>query len=176
MKKTHGTGLGQETSRADSAPGKIELHEILRRDHDEVRGLFKKLGESASTEVSLRQELFARLEQELLFHMEAEERFYYTALEQHDAARPRILESYEEHQVARIVIGAFNSLAVDDERWPAKLKVLRHLVQHHMDEEEAELFKVTTKLLGGEMLQEIAEKVQGLRLEPRKHAGSREAE
>jgi len=176
MMKTHDSGPGLKASRGSGATGKRELYDILRRDHEEIRLLFTTLEKSASTQVDVRQDYFARLEQELLVHMEAEERFYYTALEQHDVARPQVLQGYEEHQVARIVIGAFNSLAVDDERWPAKLKVLKHLVQQHMDEEESELFTLTKKLLGNERLQEIAEKVQGLRLEPRKPAGTRETE
>ena len=63
------------------------------------------------------------------------------------------------------IIGAFNGLAVDDARWPAKLRVLGQLVRRHEDEEEHKLFKVAKKVLGNDQLQGIAARVQDLRRE-----------
>ena len=160
--KTHGK---QEESGAGK--GKTELFELLRQDHERVRELFKRIEKSSSTQVEMRKELFVRLEQELLIHMEAEERFFYTALEQYDVVRAKVLESFEEHLVARLVIGAFNSLAVDDERWPAKLKVLSQLIRTHVAEEEHELFKMAKKVLDNGQFLGIVTKIQELRHEPK---------
>lgn len=169
MTKSH----GKEAAPATAGPqGKTELFEMLRRDHETVRELFKRIEKSTSAQVALRQELFTELEHELLLHMEAEERFFYTALEQHDAARAGALVSYEEHQVAKSIIGAFNGLAVDDERWPAKLRVLSQQVRRHVDEEEHELFRAAKKVLGHDQFLGIAAKVQELR---RERGGGREA-
>jgi hemerythrin-like domain-containing protein len=96
----------------------------------------------------------------LLSHLEAEERFFYTALEPHDRARHLVLVGFEDHQVARIVIGNFNSLAVDDERWPAKLKVLSELTRRHVDEEEHELFDVAKKVLRDDQFLGITARIQ----------------
>ena len=78
-----------------------------------------------------------------------------------------MLESFEEHLVARLVIGAFNSLAVDDERWPAKLKVLSQLIRTHVAEEEHELFKMAKKVLDNGQFLGIVTKIQELRHEPK---------
>jgi hemerythrin-like domain-containing protein len=164
MTKTH----GREVHPEGSGTGRTELFDTLREDHEKIRELFKSIEKSSSTQIDLRKELFTRLEEALLAHMEAEERFFYTALEPHDEARPMVLESFEEHQVARIVIGTFNSLAVDDERWPAKVKVLSQLFRRHVDEEEHELFEVAKKVLGKDQFRGIVAKVQELKREPKK--------
>jgi len=169
MTKSHGKA---EESAAVGTQEKTELFDVLRRDHETVRGLFKRIEKSSNAQVELRQELFTKLEHELLVHMEAEERFFYTALEQHDESRAGALVSYEEHQVAKSMIGAFNGLAVDDERWPAKLRVLSQLVRRHEDEEEQELFKVAAKVLGNDQFLGIAAKVQDLRRERNARKGA----
>jgi hemerythrin superfamily protein len=167
--KTHDNDAHLEEPGTGGTQGKTALFDFLREDHEELWNLFKKLAKSSSKEVGTRQELFTQLERRLLNHMEAEERFFYTALEQVDESRPRVLESYEEHLVARTVIGAFSSLAVDDERWPAKLKVLSRLFRQHADEEEHELFPLAKKVLNRDQFQGIVIKVQGLRRDSRQN-------
>jgi hemerythrin-like domain-containing protein len=168
------TAHGKEIDKKEPGEGarraqtELELFDLLRRDHDSARDLFNRIEKTSNKEIETRQELFTQLEQQLLIHMEAEERFLYTALERYDESRPKALEGYEEHLVARTIIGAFISLAVDDERWAAKLKVLRELVRHHMDEEEHDLFKVAKTVLGKEQIQGITAKVQDLKREAKK--------
>jgi hemerythrin-like domain-containing protein len=167
MMKTRLKEVHPEESVTGSAQGKGKalLFDLLRQDHEKIRDLLKKIEKSTSTQVEIRKEFFTTLEQELLIHMEAEERFFYTALEQHDESRARALISYEEHQVVRTIIGAFNGLAVDDERWPAKLKVLSQQIRQHADEEEHELFKMAKKVLDNDQFQGIVAKVLELKRE-----------
>lgn len=145
-----------------------DLYEILRKDHETIRGHFREIAACSTSALAERKELFFTLEQDLLSHLEAEERFFYTALEQHDALRPRVLVSYEEHQVVKLVIGAFTSLAGDDARWPAKLTVLRKLLERHVEEEEQELFMMSREVLREEQLAVVTSKVLELRREPKK--------
>jgi hemerythrin-like domain-containing protein len=135
------------------------LFALLHQEHQRTRELLDRLGASAPTEVGTRQALFKQLEQDLLTHMEAEERFLYSELEQREAARPRTLEAFEEHLAARNVLGTFTSLAVDDERWGPKLRVLDGLLRQHMDAEEDELFVMARELLRPELLEEIEARV-----------------
>ena len=169
------TTRGKEVHKVDpgTSQGKTEadLFDLLRQDHAKARDLFARIEKTSKKELGTRQEAFSDLEQELLIHMEAEERFLYTALEQHLESREKVLENYEEHLVARTIIGAFISLAVDDERWAAKLKVLWELISRHMDEEEHELFKVASQVLDREQLQGISAKVQELKREAKKGQG-----
>jgi hemerythrin-like domain-containing protein len=169
------TEAGLKQSQSGGSLDKADPFQQLLRDHDRIRDLLKEIQLSTKSQVAVRQELFSRLEKEVQIHMEAEERFFYTALEQHDTARSRVLEGYEEHLVARSLLGTFNSLAVDDERWPAKQKVLRQLVTEHMEAEERELFALARQVLAEQQLEGIAAKIQEVKKEPKKPEGQPDA-
>lgn len=130
--------------------------DLLKQDHEKARYLFDRIEKSGRKGTASLQKLFAELEQELEIHMEGEERFFYSALEQHEEAREKVLEAYEEHQVAKTLLGTFNSLAVDDGRWGAKLKVLNEVIEHHLKEEEGEVFKMARKALDRNQMLEMA--------------------
>lgn len=142
--------------------GKLEMDifSLLKQDHEKVRYLFDKIQKSGRKEIPSLQKLFSQIEEELEVHMEGEERFFYSALEQHEEPRDKVLEGYEEHQVAKTLLGTFKGLAIDDERWMAKASVLHEVVEHHMHEEEREMFKIARKVLNKGQIQEIAVQFQ----------------
>jgi iron-sulfur cluster repair protein YtfE (RIC family) len=160
--------MPEKTAPKSSSHEDRNIIDLLKQDHERARYLFDKLQKSGRREIATLEKLFTQLEEELEIHMEGEERFFYTALEQHDEAREKVLESYEEHQVAKTLLGAFNSLAVDDERWGAKLKVLQQVVEHHLQEEEREVFKLARKALDKRQMQEMAVQFQRHKREGRK--------
>jgi iron-sulfur cluster repair protein YtfE (RIC family) len=145
---------GKGTPHGKSA--EMNIFEVLKEDHEKARNLFQKLEKSGRKEVAVLQKLFAQLQEELEVHMEGEERFLYSALEKYEEPREQVLESYEEHQVAKTLMGTFKNLAVDDERWGAKVSVLQEILEHHMQEEEGELFKVARKVLSKGQIEEIS--------------------
>ena len=166
----------KDLRRKEPVPGDdgdaVGLFEMLYRDHDKIRDLFCAVQQTEKTHVAARKERFTVLEQELLFHMEAEERFFFTALEQREETRSEALLGFEEHLVARTLIATFTSLAVDDERWSAKFKVLGHLVGHHLEEEEQVLFVAARLVLDQEQLRRIYQKMQELKNDPRVPEGA----
>ena len=157
----------QKTVTAAQLEGRTII-DLIKQDHEKTRSQFEKIMSSGKKEVSGRQKLFTQLEEELQVHMEGEERFFYPALEQHEEARDKTLEAYEEHQVAKTMLGTFKSLAVDDERWRAKLNVLHEVVEHHLQEEEKEIFKLARKALDKNQMQEMAVQFQRHKREGRK--------
>lgn len=166
IKDLHRTESGPSGGGGDGLLG------MLRRDHDTIRTLFLRIQQCDSAQVGVLKEMFTVLEQELLFHLEAEERFFFTALEQHEETRSETLRCYEEHLVMRTLIATFTSLAVDDQRWPAKLKVLDYLVRHHLEQEEKVLFESARRLLNDEGLGQIERKIEVLRHDPRVAEGA----
>jgi len=112
--------------------------------------------EQIQEEKADKENLFSRIEEELEIHMEGEEKYLYPALEESEEAREHVLEAYEEHHVAKTVLEEAGNLDKDDERWDAKVKVLCELVDHHIEEEEGELFKIAKDVLDEDRRQEIA--------------------
>lgn len=161
----------KSTSEKGTSHGKsaeMTVFEVLKQDHEKARYLFDKIEKSGRKDTAALQKLFSQLQEELEVHMEGEERFLYTALEKREESRELVLESYEEHQVAKTLLGTFTSLAVDDERWGAKVTVLHEILEHHMQEEEQELFKTAKKVLAKGQIEEIT-----LQFQQHKHEGRR---
>lgn len=159
--------VSQKTSESHGR-AEMTIFDLLKQDHEKARYLFDKAQKAGKREISLLQKLFSQLEEELGLHMEGEERFFYSALEQNEEMRDKVLQSFEEHQVAKTMLGTFQALAVDDERWVAKMKVLGEIVERHMKEEEQEIFKLASKALGKEQQHQIAMAFQRSRREGRK--------
>jgi len=164
---THEKSAGEKGS-SHAKTAEMTIFELLKQDHEKARYLFDTIRKSGKNEVAALQKLFGQLEEELAIHMEGEERFFYTALEKHEELRAKVLEAYEEHQVAKTLIGTFMSLAVDDARWQAKVSVLNEVVEHHMQEEEREMFKMARKALGSGQIQEITMQFQQHKREGRR--------
>lgn len=134
----------------------LSLFELLTQDHDRVMLLFSRLENEDKHDINVALKLFTQIEEELKVHLEGEERFFYTALESHEEVTEKILQSYEEHLIIKTIMGAFNSLALDDQRWRAKLKVLKELVEIHIKQEE-ELLAAARALLDKDQVREITE-------------------
>lgn len=139
-----------------------ELFETLRRDHQEVRETFRKLKEEERTSERVR--LLYELETEILPHMVAEERVLYPRLKEgKDAgARDDALESMVEHHAVRLVLRDLAETPANDEVFPAKVRVLEEMVEHHLREEESGIFQDVERTLGGH---EAAEILEGFRRE-----------
>lgn len=132
--------------------------DLLRQDHDKVRDLFEQIEEDEEGEN--REELFSGLRSELQEHLQLEEKFFYPVLEQSDDTRDKALEAYEEHNVAKTVLGEFSNLDREDERWDAKIKVLREIVNHHLQEEEKNVFKLAKKALEQDQIKQITDQIR----------------
>ncbi len=128
----------------------------LKKEHKEVKDILDKLEDGDGN----KEELFMKLKQELLPHLIAEEKVFYSALIGKEGAREDTLESYEEHHVTTKLFKEIEKMSQSDERWAAKMKVLKELVNHHMKEEERKLFKVAEKELPKEDFPTILEKFE----------------
>ena len=113
---------------------------LLKDDHRKVKALLRKLEATTERGVKTRTELFGRVKGELTLHEIIEEEIFYPTLKQHPKAREIVLEGYEEHDVVNILMGELEALPVDDETWGPKAKVMIESVEHHIEEEEGDMF------------------------------------
>ncbi len=132
--------------------------ELLKADHDKVDRLFQKV--KADTEGEKHEELFKQIKAELDVHTHIEETILYPVLKQIAETRAITFEGYEEHGVAKTLLEEMNSMDVTSEVWTAKLKVLQEAIEHHVEEEEGDMFKDAREALSQEQIDEIGEKMQ----------------
>jgi hemerythrin-like domain-containing protein len=135
----------------------MDAFELLKTDHEKVSQLFKKI-ESASGQ--RKRQVFTQLKAELDVHAHIEEKVLYPALENTEEAREITLEAYEEHKVVKDLLAELASGGAPNEEWDAKLTVLKENVEHHVEEEEGELFSKARKALSSEEIDRIGAELE----------------
>jgi hemerythrin-like domain-containing protein len=119
----------------------MDAIKLLKDDHDRVKKMLETGDASTERAVKTRTELFSKLKQELEVHEAIEEEIFYPALKQHAEAKEIVLEAYEEHGVVDMIMGQLAQTPVEDDTWAAKFSVMKENVEHHIEEEEGEMFK-----------------------------------
>jgi hemerythrin-like domain-containing protein len=142
---------------------------LLKADHTKVKKLLGELESTTERGIKTRQELFATIKGELMVHEAIEEEIFYPELKSHPKAKEIVLEGYEEHNVVDKLMGELEALPVDHETWGAKAKVMKENIEHHIEEEEGEMFSKARQVFDRTELEELGE-----RMEQRKQSASRE--
>jgi hypothetical protein len=140
---------------------------LLKEDHDQLKKLMEELDGTTERGVKTRQRLFTRIQQDLTVHEEIEEEIFYPALKEHPKAKDIVLEGYEEHNVVDMVMEEITNVPYDDETWGAKFTVMKENVEHHIEEEEGEMFKQARQVFDKDDLEELGERMQTRRDELR---------
>ena len=96
-------------------------------------------------------------------HELMEEKVLYPALQSHPAAHEIVLEGFEEHHVADLIVKELQDVATSDEQWGAKFKVLKENIEHHIKEEEGQMFRIARGILSREELRDLAQRMVSVR-------------
>ena len=133
----------------------MDIFELLKQDHEKVAGIFEQLEPTTERAEKSREELFARLKTELDLHAYLEETILYPPLKQIEKTREIALEAVEEHRVVKQFLKELDAMPVTSEQWTAKLTVLKENVEHHVEEEEGEMFKQARAALTREQIEDL---------------------
>ncbi|HEY4883628.1 MAG TPA: hemerythrin domain-containing protein [Myxococcales bacterium] len=129
----------------------MDAIELLKTQHLEVKGLFKRMEKAEEDE---KQDLFEQLADALAVHTAIEEKHFYPATR--NARTEELLqEALEEHLSAKQLIADLMEMSADDPQFDAKLSVLEEQIDHHVEEEEKELFPKVRKMLAKEELEDL---------------------
>jgi hemerythrin superfamily protein len=145
--------------------------DLLKQQHEEVSKLFKQFEKLEEGGMAERRELFVMIADRLSAHATIEEQFFYPSIKT-EKTEDLVREAVEEHLAVKRIIADLLEMEPADENYNAKMKVLQENVEHHVEEEEKELFKLVRKVLdedqllalGVQMMAEYEELMQG---EPR---------
>jgi hypothetical protein len=119
---------------------------VLRAEHELLRALQDRLLQT-SGDTGLRDQLWYRLKSELRSHARAEEIALYKDLMDIDESAHRAAHSVKEHRAMEEVVDQLDHLGFDQPSWLLTLKRLVHMSNHHLDEEESELFPLAGRVL-----------------------------
>jgi len=128
------------------------IYDILTKEHDQILDLFEKAISEGSKET------FLKIKDELDPHLQGEEKLLYPVLKEKEKARESVLEGYEEHCIAEMLLLKLESMDEKEERWHAKIKVLKEIIESHVEDEQNEMFEISRTVLSQEKAEEIAQK------------------
>lgn len=138
----------------------MDAIKLLEADHRSMRKLLDKIESTDEDDRQARGKLFDTLKEELTVHEIIEEEIFYPELKEHPKARDIVLEGIEEHNVVDTLLSEMDGLPVDDETWNAKFTVMKENVEHHMDEEEEEMFEKARSVFDESQLEELGQRME----------------
>lgn len=156
----------KESASKSAHPAKHDADaiELLKKDHAEVHSLFEQAlshddGDKAMVDLA------SQIILKLTIHTEVEEKLFYPALkkksltDKNSEAKDQVLEAYVEHNSVKQLLAKIAASKTSDESYKAFIQVASEQVQHHVEEEEQEMFRQAKKLFSKEELAELGRQI-----------------
>ena len=141
---------------------------LLEADHRRFERLLEQGEGTTERGAKRRRQLLAALTAELNVHEAIEEKILYPALKPHAEVHDIVLEGYQEHHIADLMVKELHQLAASDEKWGAKFKVLKESLAHHIEEEERKMFPTARAVLTNEELNELGVRMEAAKADIRR--------
>jgi hypothetical protein len=119
--------------------------EMLKEDHDKVKKAFKEFEKMDREDTEAMQELVSMVCEELKVHTTLEEEIFYPAVREAIEDEDIMNEAQVEHETAKMLIEQLENMGADDPNFHATFTVLGEYVNHHVEEEEGEMFPQAKK-------------------------------
>jgi hemerythrin superfamily protein len=139
----------------------MDIYDYLKSDHDYVSKLFKQFEKSKLAE--RRKQIADLIVEELIIHAHSEQETLYKVLQQFDFIKDTVAHSQKEHQEIENQINKIINSEDTGASLTKKVEKLKELVDHHVREEEHEIFKQAKKVLSEEEAYEIKEQMHYLK-------------
>lgn len=132
--------------------------EILKQDHQKVKQLFQEA--THASDQRTRKDVFDKIDTELEIHAHIEETVFYPALEEHEELKDMVVEALEEHQEAKALLEELEELGPENHDFGSKLQDLMESVEHHVQEEEGEMFPKVREVFDEGQLEELGHQLE----------------
>jgi len=148
-----------------NCPGKepqMDATTLLTQDHEAVKKLFEQYDAAGDAAYRTKKAIFETIKSELLIHMDIEESIFYPTVKAQpsEELKDGIREADEEHHVAKLLMEEISKMKPEDEQYDAKVTVLKENIEHHVKEEEGEMFPNSRKRLTKEMLEQLGDEME----------------
>ena len=145
---------------------------MLKQQHREVAKLFTRLDSALSEET--RRTTFEEIADALAVHATIEERHFYPGVKKQQTEEI-LLESVEEHLEVKRLIAELMEMDASGEDFESTVKALQENVEHHVEEEETELFPKVERLFDEEALETLGEAMEATQDELKREGNPRDA-
>jgi hemerythrin-like domain-containing protein len=138
----------------------MKATDFLKKQHREVMKLFKEVEKTEAPRE--RKRLMTDIASHLKVHTTIEEEIFYPAVKEigTEKAEEMMLEAVEEHHVVDLVLEELPQVDPAADTFEAKMTVLKELIEHHVEEEQDEIFPMAERKLGKERISELGERLE----------------
>lgn len=150
--------------------------QLLKDDHRKLKELLSELVKTTSRADKKRMQLLEKIERELRVHTRIEEEIFYPAFKEagNSAHAKMYFEALEEHRaVEELVLPDLKKTDRGSENFSGRAKVLKELIEHHVDEEEKDMFKKAEQSMSREELSTLGGQMAERRQELKKSDAGR---
>ncbi|MCF6762949.1 hemerythrin domain-containing protein [Pseudomonas fragi] len=150
--------------------------DLLLEDHKRVKAILSQLSDSTERALKKRTELLNKLDMEITIHTRLEEEILYPVFKKAGGKEQAVMyhEAKEEHRtVDSLVLPDLKKTAPDSLEFSGRVKVVKELLEHHIEEEETEMFPQARKLLGKAVLEELGKQMEAMKTEYKKSLNSK---
>ena len=138
----------------------MDIYAAVKRQHDATRKVIEPLSDTTPGAEKTRQELFGSLKRDLWSHNKVEEAVFYSVFKYHQDIRGEALEAFAEHHVLNSLLEESDTTPVTSDDCSAKFSALQELLEHHMNEEEDEVFDMAQEILSGQQASDMGRKFE----------------
>ncbi len=135
--------------------------DLLERQHREVEELFEEFETAGEGAKKTKERVCQEVGDALAIHATIEERIFYPESKQENTEE-LLRESVEEHLAMKKLLADIMQSDLEDPQYVAKMKVLKEQVEHHVEEEERELFPLVSKSCSKEELEDMGSRMEDL--------------
>jgi hemerythrin superfamily protein len=132
--------------------------DLLERQHRDVEELFEEFEGAGDGARKTRERLCREISDQLAVHAEIEEKLFYPEARQ-PGTEDLLRESVEEHLAVKRLLAEIMEGGIEDAQFDARMKVLKEQVEHHVEEEEHELFPKVKKACSKEELEDLGDRM-----------------
>jgi hemerythrin superfamily protein len=147
--------LKKEDDEKSSGVYQGTIYSTLKKEHKEVKEMFEEILDDKKPSMMV----FNQIMEALQPHMSGEEKYFYPAIKKAAESKEEnaliVNEAFEEHKWAKALAAEICKMDENDEMWLPKVKVLSDMIEHHIEEEEGELFKAAKKVLSKDQQEQI---------------------
>lgn len=133
----------------------MDCFTLLKQDHDEVEKMIKQCQQQGANKGAI--DTFRKIARSLAVHSKLEETLFYPRFENEEELKSLLSDAYKEHDQVDKILAQMASMSPDDEQWEQKLTELKQCIEHHVKDEEKELFPKAKQVLGKDEAQELGD-------------------
>lgn len=152
--------------------------DLLIDDHEKVKDILSRLTDTTERAVKTRTELLQKLEMEVTIHTQLEEQILYPAFKEAGGKEEKTMyhEAKEEHRaVDSLVLPDLKATDPSTLEFSGRVKVCKELLEHHIEEEESEMFPAARELFSEDKLKEMGQQMDELKSRLKKELTAKQA-